>query len=433
MAAGLVLGGRDRDPAITWGGRTLCYADLARLIDDVPNPPTGIFDTAALLSTAGAGSGSGHPASPDPVQVLAVAFAAAGRGFAVMVGGPGDPGRQGARGRGERGGPDPRPDRQELPAGTWLVAHTSGTSGRARAVCRSAESWSDSFAPLSELAGLTRHDTVLITGPLTATLHLFAAVHALAIGAHLTDRPADATAAHAVPPRLASLLDELPTTAHLRTAVVAGSALPDALAVRCRERGIAVVEYYGAAELSFVAIRTAPGALLPFPGVEVRIDPDGVLWARSPYLALGYAGAAGPLRRDGDGFATVGDLVDQGPAGALTIRGRGDAAINTGGTTVLAEDVEAVLSALPGIAAVAVVGTDHPRFGQVVVAVLEPVPGADLSTVPATVRSRLAGAMRPRHYLVCDRLPRTFGGKIARAQVSSGVADGSLPARRLPG
>jgi acyl-CoA synthetase (AMP-forming)/AMP-acid ligase II len=434
MVPVLALGGRDRDPAITWQGRTLSYRELARLVDDIPDPPTRVFETASpdvfdvIAPTADAHPGHrpSFPAGTGPVGVLVAAFAAAGRGFAVVVGG--------SAGIPEPGGPRTRGDHadlRDLPAGTWLVAHTSGTSGRPRAVCRSAASWSDSFAPLSGLTGLTRRDTVLLTGPLTATLHLFAAVHTLAIGAHLTDQPAGATAVHAVPARLSSLLDELPTTAPLRTAVVAGAPLPDEVAARCRDRGIRVIEYYGAAELSFVAARAVPGALLPFPGVEVRLDQNGLLWARSPYLALGYAGVTGPWRRDEDGFATVGDLADRGPDGALTIRGRGDAAINTGGTTVLAEDVEAILSTFPGVAAAAVVGRDHPRFGQIVVAVLEPGPGADLATVPAFARTRLAGRMRPRRYLVCDRLPRTAGGKIARAEVASRLADGSLPVRRL--
>jgi acyl-CoA synthetase (AMP-forming)/AMP-acid ligase II len=339
----------------------------------------------------------------------------------------------------------------------------------------------DSFEPLTRIAGLSARDTILITGPLTATMHLFAAVHTLAMGAHLTDRADQATAVHAVPQRLAALLAALPPTAPLRTAVVAGAALPDSLARRCLDRGLAVTEYYGAAELSFVAARRVPEPMRAFPGVDIRIGGDGVLWARSAYLALGYAGhQPGPLRRDRDGFATVGDLASVGTGGDLTIRGRGDSAITTGGHTVLPEDVEAVLGALPGVGGVAVVGIAHPRFGQIVVAVLEPARGlkpfpdpplatdsqpstgrpapgqppfgqpsfgqrpvagaaarpadgviADLARVPGAARTLLAGPSRPRRYLVCDLLPRTPGGKISRAVVAAGLADGSLPTRPL--
>ena len=64
--------------------------------------------------------------------------------------------------------------------------------------------------------------------------------------------------------------------------------------------------YYGAAELSFVAWGAHADDLRPFPGVEVSVR-EGEVWVRSPYLCTGYDGPPGPLRRDGDGFATVGD------------------------------------------------------------------------------------------------------------------------------
>ena len=54
---------------------------------------------------------------------------------------------------------------------------------------------------------------MLLTGPLHATLHLFAAVHTLAIGAELIDQRRAATAVHAVPAAWPTCSDELPTDA----------------------------------------------------------------------------------------------------------------------------------------------------------------------------------------------------------------------------
>lgn len=366
-----------------------------------------------------------------------------------------------------------------LPPETFLVVVTSGTSGHPRPVLRTADSWICSFAPFEELTGIGPTDRVLLTGPLHATMHLFAAVHTLSIGAHLVDDPAIATAAHAVPARLATLLDELDRPdlgpAPLRTVVVAGAPLPDELADRARARGLGVVEYYGAAELSFVAARRAPGPLRPFPGAQVDLR-SGVLWVRSPYVSLGYPpGVTGPFRQAEDGFATVGDLAEIAPGGAdpgnadpagadpasadlssadpasadpgsadpasagpagpgLRIRGRGDAAVTTGGATVVAEDVEQVLLTLPGVAAVAVVGVAHPRLGQLVVAVLEPVPGADLNGIRGAARRVLRGPSLPRRWLVTDALPRTPGGKVARHRVSAALAtlDAGEPAPAGP-
>ena len=351
-------------------------------------------------------------------------FAAAAAGVPVVIGDP-------------SAGTEPALAIGDLPPETLLIVVTSGTSGHPRPVLRTAASWTTSFAPLAELAGIGPDDRVLLTGPLHATLHLFAAVHTLAIGAELTDRPGDATAVHAVPAVLADLLDALPAAAPLRTAVVAGTRLPADIAVAATARGIAVTEYYGAAELSFVAAARYPLALRPFPGAEVQIR-SGELWVRSPYLAIGYPpGVNGPLHWDDQGFATVGDLADRTTDGGLLIRGRGDAAITTGGATVIAEDVEDALTGLPGVAAVAVVGLPHARLGQIVTAVIEPAAGADLSGLRAAARAVLRAESLPRRWFVVDRLPRTPAGKspedqVAKAaNVAAGATDPEPPAEPL--
>jgi len=341
-------------------------------------------------------------------------FAAAGAGVPVIVGNPSTPEPSKALNFG-----DP-------PPGTFLVVVTSGTSGHPRPVFRTADSWTTSFAPLAELAGLGPADRVLLTGPLHASLHLFAAVHTLAIGAELTDQPSVATAVHAVPAVLADLLASAPAAGPLRTAVVAGTRLPAELGARATTRGIAVTEYYGATELSLVAAARHPGALRAFPGAEVQIR-AGELWVRSPYLAIGYPpGIRGPLRRDDRGFATVGDLADLDSDGGLVIRGRADAAITTGGATVIAEDIEDALTTLPGVAAVAVVGVPHARLGEVVSAVIQPAAGADLRGLRSAARKVLRAESLPRRWFLTDALPRTPGGKVARQLVADAAARVSL-------
>ena len=410
-AASLGLGGDGSSPAVTVGGRTISYRELAQLIERV-DVHRGRLDATDLSVT----------------DALATVLAAAAAGVPVLLADP-------------AGLSEPADIAASAPAGTFLIAVTSGTSGRPRPVLRTAASWTSSFVPLAELAGLTGRDRVLLTGPLHATMHLFAAVHTLWLGAELTDRPGRATAVHAVPAMLADLLADLPPTAPLRTAVVAGAALPNAIADDASARGIAVTEYYGAAELSFVAAARHPGPLRPFPGADLQIR-DGELWVRSPYLASGYAGGvSGPLRRDQDGYASVGDLgewLDGVDGGGLRVRGRGDAAITTGGATVIAEDIEAALCTLPGVAAAAVVGIPHRRLGQVVTAVLEPDGSQPDGTEPdgrepdgrepdgvegvrAAARLVLNGPSLPRRWFTVRRMPRTGNGKIARAVVGEAV------------
>ncbi|GLW22419.1 hypothetical protein DI270_034420 [Microbispora triticiradicis] len=345
---------------------------------------------------------------------------------------------------------DPAPD--DL---TW-ACFSSGSTGRPRALVRTRASWTGSFPHLDELTGIGPDDVVLIPGPLVSSLYGFAAAHTLASGATavvpgrwspaaLAGQLRRATAVHVVPHRLPAVLDALEAAGGpLRTAVVGGAALDPAARTRAAEAGVRVVSYYGATELSFVAVDADGGGLRPFPGVEIDVRPEpghslGEVWVRSPWLCEGYlAGAAGPLRRDGDGWTTVGDLAEPyRPGGVLRLRGRGDGAIQTGGATVVPEDVEEVLRKVPGVNDVVVIGTPHPYLGAVVTAVVESaVEGAVEGAVGGVVRTgglsraaleevaraELDPAQRPRRWYATGSLPRTPAGKPARGLLAAHLA-----------
>ncbi|SDC62442.1 long-chain acyl-CoA synthetase [Sanguibacter gelidistatuariae] len=353
---------------------------------------------------------------------------------------------------------------------------TSGSTGRPRAVVRSRGSWTRSFDATSNLTTITAADTVLIPGPLSTSLFCFGAVHAFAVGATVRLAPSVAAAlgdlgelgacdvVHLVPAALGVVLDALasptPPASRLRMAVVGGAALPPGARERAAAHGISVVAYYGATELSFVAIDPDGDGLRPFPGVEIEIrDPStglsltparpvggtdgtgtrttsglGEVWVRSPWIAHGYlAGARGPLRT-ADRWASVGDLAElttsdaghpRDPSSRLLLRGRGTGAITVGAATVVPEDVEAVLRTVPGVRDVVVLGTPHPRLGQVVTAVVVGRDGADLDleTLDRSCRDRLSPAQRPRRWFSADALPVTGTGKPARAVVQADLAE----------
>jgi len=391
------LGGSPHDVALDFGGGAVRYRELARAIARVDLPD---------------GDGAvGCPAGADPVALVTTVLAALDRGRPVLVGGA----------QHEADALRPR-----LPAGTELALLTSGSSGAApRVVARTSESWLASARPLADVAGLDSGDRIAVTGPLHVSMHLYAVLHALWLGATATDGLRTATVMHATPTRLARVLDG---DACPPAVVVAGAATSDVLRSQAAARGIRLTEYYGAAELSFVLAGGSDG-LEPFPGVEISLRPGPAgdeLWARSPYLALGTVGG-GMLRRDDAGFATVGDLAERTPSGAIRVLGRGDAAITTAGATVLAEHVEAKLCALPGVMAAAIVGEPHDLLGQRVVAVVELADGARLDEVAAIARDQLSAAELPRRWFA-RALPRTDSGKVARGAVREALAAGELGA-----
>ncbi|PUB20201.1 acyl-CoA synthetase (AMP-forming)/AMP-acid ligase II [Promicromonospora sp. AC04] len=316
-----------------------------------------------------------------------------------------------------------------VPAGAAWAALTSGTSGTPRVVLRTAASWERSFAAVSKLLTdrTASDELIMLPAPPSSSLTLFSLAHALGGG----PRPvfpggragAEATLFHGTPQALRTML-ETRALPRLRTALVGGSHLDARLRADAESRGVRVVSYYGAAELSFVALDEGRG-LREFPGVETAVR-DGELWVRSPYTALGYLGRPGPLRTD-EAWATVGDLatVDDG---VLTLRGRGDQAILTASATVIPDEVEAGLRMLPGVADAIVFGIPKGRIGSLVAAMIE----VETDAPPPTARrlrsmsaTRLAPAHRPRVWFA-GRLPRTASGKPARAEVRRLVASGEV-------
>lgn len=319
-------------------------------------------------------------------------------------------------------------------AGYWdggdlLRVPTSGTTGGApRTVLRSVRSWTDSFAPFTRATGITADDTVLATGPATS-LFVYARAHAAALGARVVAehswRPGlveQATVAHLTPTMLGDVLDAWDDgdgRGSLRLVVVAGAALAPALRERAVDSGLGVVEYYGAAELSFVAL--GRGRLAPFEGVEVE-SRDGVLWVRSPWTALGYAdGASGPLRVDGR-WCTVGDRGAVAGDGAVCVHGR-PGLVTSGGRSVVTADVEAVLRRAPGVVDCAVLGVPHDRLGEILAAV---VVGGARDEVGAHCRRLLPREQRPVLWFAADRIPATATGKPDLAALRESILAGEL-------
>jgi acyl-CoA synthetase (AMP-forming)/AMP-acid ligase II len=309
-----------------------------------------------------------------------------------------------------------------------LALATSGTTSSPRVVVRTAASWDLALEPFSRVTGQLPDDVAWAPGPPSSTLTLWAIQHALATGTrviasgrrrHVAAALEDVTVVHAVPAVLADVLavrdgGGLP---RLRLAVVAGAALPPALRARAARLQVRVVEYYGAAELSFVAVDPDGAGLRAFPGVELRVR-ERVIEVRSPYVALGYAQGSGPLTVV-DGWAGVGDRGRLGADGVLVVDGRGDQALSVGGTTVLVGDVERVLGGVDGVLDVACLGEPHDRLGERPVAAVRPAPGIDrnrlIGELRAVARRQLPPAARPVRYAVVDVLPRTDGGKADRA------------------
>ncbi len=299
--------------------------------------------------------------------------------------------------------------------GALFAVRTSGTSSAPRTVVRTTDSWVQSFAPVSHLLGIHADSRIWVPGPTTATLNLFGSVHARWACATLVDDPRDATHAHLTPTALHRLLHDDPTALAGAHVVTAGDRLPPTTYAAATAARVRVSHYYGAAELSFVAWRDGPGPLRAFPGVEVA-SRAGELWVRSPYLCSGYLEPQHQLRRDADGWATVGDRGDVDDD-VVQVHGRAGG-ITTGGATVQIADIEHALGTV-ATGGVVVFGVPHPDLGEVVAAAC--ADPADIAPLRAQARLLLSPAQRPRLWHHLSSVPMTPTGKIDRAAVAAAV------------
>ena len=138
-------------------------------------------------------------------------------------------------------------------------------------------------------------------------------------------------------------------------------------------------------------------------------------------IASGYRGLPEhPAFAEAGWFRTddAGTLAD----GVLTIRGRLDEAISTGGLTVVPQVVESVLVEHPAVRECAVLGLPDDRLGQRVVAAI--VPEAGFVPTAAELRTHVSAALdptaAPREVRLVDALPLRGPGKVDREALRSG-------------
>jgi acyl-coenzyme A synthetase/AMP-(fatty) acid ligase len=116
---------------------------------------------------------------------------------------------------------------------------------------------------------------------------------------------------------------------------------------------------------------------------------------------------------DGVRYVVPGDYARMETDGSMTLLGRGNVSVNTGGEKVFPEEVEGALKSHPDVFDAIVIGVPDERLGQRVGAVVAPRPGAhpDLSTLDKHVRATLAGYKVPRSLWLVDEIRRSPSGK----------------------
>lgn len=354
------------------------------------------------------------------------------------------------------------PDAFPLTEDPFYAGFTSGSTGDPKGYCRSHRSWLDSFAVSAAEFSIGEGDRVLIPGSMVHSLHLYGAVHGLVCGAAV--EIADRFHPRALAARLKApgpvVLYATPTQIHYIAAELqrGGAAenvrLVLASGAKWRETdrkamagvfpSARLVEFYGASEMSFIAIslpedRPPDGSVgRAARGVEIAIRDDarndlpigqtGTIWVRSSMLFDGYICGGGSEVARENGWLTVGDRGRLDAEGFLYLAGREKRMIVTSGLNIYPEEVEQVLLSHDRVALAAVLAKPDKVRGSALVAVVQAHPGGELpggvlndAILRRHCLQHLGRSRTPRVFVLLEELPLTPGGKIDLKQLEAMV------------
>ena len=442
----------DGSPALAWPGGGMSYAELRARVDALaqgaavlgaPGSPIAIVSASRLNIALGvlAALRLGRPALPleSARPDVAACLAAAGPGGALadpdVVLPPTLP-RADFRAGTAAGTPGRLPAKVAGEAGAALLVPTSGTSGPAQVAMLSAHAMDAHVAASARvLPPLAPGARWLVCLPMNSIGALAALWRTLSAGACLAllERfdPEDARrlmaegASHVslVPAMLQPLAQcRGPAPRGLRCLFSGGGPLPAQAAGLALAEGWPLWTGWGMTE---TASHIAAGPVdadwregivgRTLPGVDLEVEPvSGRLVVAGPMLMSGYVrpGLEPGTGLEADGRFLSGDLGEFLADGRLSVSGRADDVIVTGGVNVRPQAVEDVLCACPGAGDVAVTARPDARWGLALVALY--TGEASAAALDAWGREHLPSASRPREFRRVASLPRNAMGKLLR-------------------
>jgi cyclohexanecarboxylate-CoA ligase len=212
-----------------------------------------------------------------------------------------------------------------------------------------------------------------------------------------------------------------------------GAPVPPDLVRRADAAGITVLRLYGSTEVLCATWNRPGDPMESEDGLPVPPATPGELYVRGPQCSVGFF--ADPERTAAtylpDGWIRSGDLAQVDSDGHLTIVGRQKEIIIRAGLNIAPREIEDLISELPEVERVAVVGVPDDRLGEQAGAVVVLRRGATLELADLVERLRAAGLSTyklPQFMHVMDDLPTTASGKIQKHKIVQELVERELGA-----
>ena len=224
----------------------------------------------------------------------------------------------------------------------------------------------------------------------------------------------------------------------LKLTLGGGTAVQRAVAERWKQvTGCTLVEAYGLTETSPAACinpmdndQRSGSIGLPVPSTEVQVRGEdgrplpigevGELCIRGPQVMAGYWKRPEDTAKvlDADGWLLTGDMARIDEQGFAYIVDRKKDMILVSGFNVYPNEIEDVLSAMPGILEMAAYGVPDEKSGEAVkIVVVRKDPNLSAEQIMTYARGQLTGYKLPRHIEFRDELPKSNVGKILRREL----------------
>ena len=337
---------------------------------------------------------------------------------------------------------DDTPAPGQLPEGTALVIHTSGSSGTPKFVAHTSASIRAGAEATNAILGgagqwLVALPTHLIAGLQVLSRSVLAGTTPLFLAGKFSpkkfielatklDAPRRYTSL--VPMQLASLLeyaeehpDALPVLRRFDAILVGGQSLSLSLRAFAHTHKLAVVRTYGMTETGGGVVYD--GVEIGDTGVRIR---DGEVQLSGSSLAIGYIGdealtAQHFITENGVRWYRTGDAGTL-LGGMLQVTGRLDRVIISGGVNVSVDTVQMFVQEQPGWEQAVAVAVTDARWGERIALAVEAEhlnPEAAFSALAEQVKNVLGPAAQPASVTVLDTLPRLANTKIDYQQLTA--------------